>query len=113
MPKVEVRKSRITVLDQKLAKQDEEIAREKKHTKASEMDKALNDVSIAKPLAIFGGDSAQFRQHVASERVELMEAEKDIIEAIAQAKTKEEKQSLQKQLDELKAMRRELDKSLR
>jgi sensor histidine kinase regulating citrate/malate metabolism len=42
-----------------------------------------------------------------------MEAEKDIIEAIAQARTKEEKAELQKQLDELKAMRRQLDKSLR
>jgi sensor histidine kinase regulating citrate/malate metabolism len=42
-----------------------------------------------------------------------MEAEKDLIEAIAHARTKEEKAELQKQLDELKAMRRQLDKSLR
>ena len=42
-----------------------------------------------------------------------MEAEKDLIEAIAYAKTKEEKADLQKQLDELKTMRRQLDKSLR
>jgi hypothetical protein len=42
-----------------------------------------------------------------------MEAEKDLIEAIAHAKTKAEKQELQKQLDELKAVRRELEKTLR
>src|SRR4051812_41787139 len=113
LPKVEVKKGRITVLDQQLAKQDEEIAREKKNTKSSEVDLALNDSKVAKPLAIFGGDSAQFRKRVASERVELMEAEKDVMEAIAHAKTKAEKAELQKQLDELKAMRRELDKSLR
>jgi hypothetical protein len=113
MPKMEVKKGRITVLDQKLAEQEKEIERERKNLKASEVDTALNDMKIAKPLAIFGGDSAQFRQRVASERVELMEAEKDIIEAIAQARTKEEKAELQKQLDELKAMRRQLDKSLR
>ncbi len=113
LPKVEVKKGRITVLDQQLAQQDEAIAREKKNLKSSEVDLALNDSKIAQPLAIFGGDSAQFRKRVASERVELMEAEKDVMEAIARSKTKKEKDDLQKQLDELRAMRRELDKSLR
>jgi hypothetical protein len=113
LPKVEVKKSRITELDQKLAKQEQDIARERKNLKASEVDTALNDAKIATPLSIFGGESAQFRQRVASERVELMEAEKDLIEAIAHAKTKPEKQKLQKQLDELKSVRRELEKSLR
>jgi len=113
LPQVEVKKGRITVLDQKLAQQEMDIARERKNLQVSEVDSALNDSKIARPLSIFGGDSAQFRQGVASERVELMEAEKDLIEAIAFAKTKEEKAALQKQLNELKAMRRELDKSMR
>jgi hypothetical protein len=113
LPKVEVKKGRITKLDQQLAQEDQEIAREKKNTKISDVDKALNDSKIAKPLAIFGGESSQFRQHVASERVSLMEDEKDLIEAIAHAKTKEEKAELQKQLDALRAERRELEKTLR
>jgi hypothetical protein len=113
LPKVEVKKGRITELDQKLAKQEQDIARERKNLKTSEVDAALNDAKIAQPLAIFGGESSQFRKRVASERVELMEAEKDLIEAIARARTKAEKQELQKQLNELKAVRRELEKSLR
>ena len=113
LPKVEVKKGRITELDQKLAKQEQDIARERKNLKASEVDTALNDSKMAKPLAIFGGESSQFRQRVASERVELLEAEKEIIEAMARAKTKEEKKELQKQLDEIKAVRRDLEKSLR
>jgi hypothetical protein len=113
MPKVEVKKGRITVLDQQIAQQEQDIAREKKNTKPSEVDTALNDAKVAKPLSIFGGESTQFRKRVASERVELMEAEKDILEAMKLAKTKEEKAMLQKQLDELRAYRRELDKSLR
>jgi hypothetical protein len=113
LPKVEVRKERITVLDQKIAQQEQDIARERKNLKPSEVDTALNDSKIAKPLSIFGGESSQFRQRVASERVQLMEAEKDILEAMKRARTKEEKQELQKQLDELKATRRELEKSLR
>lgn len=113
LPKVEVQKRRITVLDQQLAKQDEDIARERKNLKSSEVDLALNDSKVARPLAIFGGESSQFRQRVASERVQLMEAEKDIMEAIARAKTKEEKQELQKQLDDIRGFRRDLEKSLR
>jgi len=113
LPKVEVKKSRITVLDQQLAKQEEDIARERKNLKASEVDLALNDAKIAAPLAIFGGESSQFRQRVASERVQLMEAEKDIIEAMARARTKQERAELQKQLDEIRGFRRELDKTLR
>lgn len=113
LPKVEVRKDRITKLDQQLAKQDQDIAREKKNTKPSELDKALNDDKIAKPLAIFGGESTQYRKQVASERVSLMEDEKDLIEAIAHAKTKEEKAELQKQLDFVRQERRELEQSLR
>ena len=113
LPKVEVRKGRITELDQKLAQQEQAIARERKNLQASEVDTALNDAKLARPLSIFGGESTQFRKRVASERVELMEAEKDLIEAIARSKTKKEKQELQKELDELKAVRRELEKSLR
>jgi hypothetical protein len=117
MPKVEVRKGKYSERDRKLAvelhRQDQDIARERKNLKASETDLALNDSKIARPLAIFGGNSAQFRQRVAAERVELMEAEKDIIEQIAIAQKPEEKKELQKQLDELRAMRRQLDQSLR
>ena len=42
-----------------------------------------------------------------------MEDEKDLIEAINQAKTKEEKDLLRKQLAEMRKVRRELEKSLK
>lgn len=113
LPKVEVRKDRVREIDLQIAQQERDIERERKNTKSSEVDNAINDAKIARPLAIFGGDSSQFRKGVASERVQLMEAEKDILEAISHAKSKEEKAALQKQLDELRAMRRQLDKSLR
>lgn len=113
LPKVEVRKDRVREIDLQIAQQERDIERERKNTKSSEVDVALNDEKIARPLAIFGGDSSQFRKGVASERVFLMEAEKDILEAISHAKTKDEKAALQKQLDELRAMRRQLDKSMR
>ncbi|PTX94357.1 hypothetical protein [Opitutus sp. ER46] len=113
LPKMEVKKERITVLDQQLALQNQQIAREQKLTKPTELDKALNDSRITKPLAIFGGESADVRKNVASERVSLMEDEKDLIEAIAHAKTKAEKAELQRQLDLLRLQRRELEKAMR
>lgn len=113
LPKVEVRKDRITELDRQLHEQNKAIAREKKNTRQSEVDKTLNDSRVAKALSIFGGESSQHRSGIAQERVELMEAESDLLEAIAHAKTKEEKQELEKQLDQLKAMRRDLEKLLR
>ena len=42
-----------------------------------------------------------------------METEKSLLEAMKLARTKEEKQELQKQLDEIKVMRRDLEKTLR
>jgi len=113
LPQVEVKKSRITETDIALAKENQQIAREKQTGKTTELDKALNDSKIAKPLAMFGGESSQFRKKVSNQRVALMEDEKDLIEAIAQAKTKEEKAELQKELDALRAERRELERALR
>lgn len=110
LPQVEVKKSRITELDRQLVLQEQAIVREKKNTKSTEADKALNDPKISSALSIFGGESSKYRESIAQERVNLMESERDLIEAIAHAKTKEEKQDLQKQLDEIKTTRRELEK---
>lgn len=110
---VEVRKRKMTEFEQQTRDQEAAMIREKKNTTPTEMDKALNDSKISKVFAIFGGQSGEQRANIAKERVSMMEEEKDLIEAIAQAKTKEEKQTLQKQLEDLRKMRRELEKALR
>ncbi|MCE2862288.1 MAG: hypothetical protein LW690_07540 [Opitutaceae bacterium] len=117
LPKMEVRKGKFSERDYQLAqdlhKQDQEIEREKRNLKTSETDSALNNAKVSSALSVFGGESASYRKRVAAERLELLEAEKDIIEQIAIAQKAEEKQLLQKQLDELREMRRQLDKTLR
>lgn len=113
LPKVEVKKDRITVLDHEIQEQEKDIAREKKNTKPSELDTALNGAKASKALSILGGNSDQNRASIAKERVSLMESERDILEAMKLAKTKEEKKELQTQLDELRAYRRSLEKNLR
>lgn len=113
LPKLEVQKPRITELDRQLAKQEREIAREKQRTKPTKLDEALNGPGVSKALAIFGGQSSDDRAAIAQERVAMMEDEKDLIEAIAQAQTKEEKEELQKTLEAIRAMRRDLEQALR
>lgn len=108
LPAVEVNKRKITELDRELHEQERNIAREKKNTKVGEIDGALN--SSAVNPTILGGYSAKARTGLAQERVELMEFEKDLTEAMARAKTKEEKASLKKQIDDIREMRRNLEK---
>jgi hypothetical protein len=42
-----------------------------------------------------------------------MESERDILEAIAYAKTKEQKDELRKELEQIRSLRRELESALR
>src|ERR1035437_2559074 len=91
LPKVEVKKARITVLDVQLQQQEKEIAREQKNTKPTELDKALNDSKVTNALSILGGQSADYRANLAKERFSMMQDESDPNEAIAHAKTKKER----------------------
>ena len=113
LPKVEVTKTRITVLDVQLAEQQKDIAREEKLTKPTDLDKALNGSKISKTLSALGGQSADYRAGNAAERVRIMKEESDLLEAIAHTKDKKEKEELQKELEELRTYRRELEKNQR
>jgi hypothetical protein len=112
LPKVEVRRTRATEIELEVFKQEKEIAREKAKIKSTDTDRALNG-SSGKALSIFGGQTTTQRETVAKERVSLMESERDLMEAIAYAKTKEEKDALRKELNEIKALRRDLESALR
>ena len=111
MPRVEVSKSRITELAIALHEKDVEIAREKKNIKTSALDDTLNDPDVAHKLSILGGSASSDRSRLAEERVSLLEAERDLIEQVYAARTDAERAELQKQLNELKTMRRELERS--
>ena len=111
LPKVEVNRGKVSPLARELYEKEKEIVREKQLTKSGELDKALNNPKVTVPL--FGGQSTTSRQSIASERVSLLEAEADLIEEIAHAKTKEQKAELRRQLEGLKKVRRELEQSLR
>jgi hypothetical protein len=111
LPRVEVSKSRITELTIQQHELDVEIAREKKNTKPTTLDDTLNDSDVAHKVSILGGSSSEDRARLAQERISLLEAEKDLLDEIATAPTKAERDELQKQMDELKTMRRELERT--
>lgn len=113
LPEIQVRKDRITELDRQVAKQNREIRREKQNTKPTPLDETLNGPKTSKWLAIFGGQSSEDRANIASERVAMMEDERDLLEAIAQTEDPEEKALLQRTLDAMRAMRRDLEAALR
>jgi hypothetical protein len=111
LPKMEVNRSKLHPLARELYEKEREVAREKQLTKPTELDKALNNPKLSLP--IFGGQSTSSRASIASERTALLEAEADLIEEIGRARTKEQKEELRKQLDELKKVRRDLEHAIR
>ena len=113
LPEMHVRKDRITELDKQVAKQNREIRREKQNTKPTALDETLNGPKASKWLSIFGGQSSDDRANIARERVAMMEDERDLIEAIAQTQDPVEKEQLQRTLDAMRAMRRDLEAALR
>ena len=111
LPQVQVNKSRITDLDLEISEQDKAIAREKVNTKPTKLDESLNSPAVSKALSILGGSSSEERSSLAQERVNIMEEEKELLEAMKLAKTKEERAELQRELDDLRATRRELEQA--
>jgi hypothetical protein len=64
-------------------------------------------------LAFVRDRVAKLREKRQAERTALLEAEADLIEEIGRARTKEQKEELRKQLDELKKVRRDLEHAIR
>ncbi|MDB6093775.1 MAG: hypothetical protein JWM32_1337 [Verrucomicrobia bacterium] len=109
LPKVEVNKSRITNLDIEISEKQRAIDREKQQTKVTRLDDTLNNSKVTKAFSIFGGSSSDDRSNLAKERVRLLEEEKEILEAMKTAQTREEKDELKQELDILRQSRRDLD----
>ena len=108
---VQVNKSRLIEVNREIVELQDQIDREKKKTKSTETDKALNDSRVSSALSIFGGSSAESRAELAKERVSLMEAELELLTMSMAAKTPAEREDLEKQAAELREMRRNLERS--
>jgi hypothetical protein len=108
---VQVNKNRLIEVNREIVELQDQIDREKKKTKSTEADKALNASRVSSALSIFGGSSAESRAELAKERVSLMESELELLTMSMAAKTPAERDDLQKQAAELREMRRNLERS--
>lgn len=109
LPKIEITATRLKELDRAIKKLDKAIAREKKNMKASELDKVLNNAKLAEAAAIFGGNSSAYLESVAATRVRYMEAERGLLSDMKEPRSLDDMAILQKELDQIHTMQRELD----
>jgi len=73
------------------------------------LDRTLNNASISRAAAIFGGNSSDHLSAVAATRVALLENERDVLEAMKRPATLDELAMMEKELQQLRLTRRNLD----
>ena len=109
LPKIQVTAQRIKEIDKEIKKLDKMITREKAKVKSSELDRTLNNEKLAHAAAIFGGNSSDHLSAVAATRVALLENEREVMEAMKRPTTLDELAMMQKEVDQLRETRRNLD----
>ena len=114
LPKFEVLgASRIHDIDVEIKKLNKLLTREKKKVKPTELDRTFNNPQVAKGAALFGGNSADHLSAVAASRVSLMETELEVLEAMKRPATLEARSEMQKEIEQLRETRRNLDDAAR
>ncbi len=84
----------------------------RKNIKPTALDDSISDPEVAhKPSPSSAVPPSEDRSRLAEERVSLLEAERDITEQIFASRTDAERAEVQKQLNELKTMRRQLERT--
>lgn len=110
LPKLEVLGAgRIKEIDAEIRKLDKLIVREKKKVNPGELDRTFNSPKLTRAAALFGGNDSAHLSAVAASRVALLETERDVLEAMKRPASLEARREMEKELDQLRATRRNLD----
>lgn len=109
LPKIQVTAQRIKKLDKEIKRLDRMIERETQKVKSSQLDRTLNNEKLSRTAAIFGGNSSEHLSAVAATRVALLENERDVLEAMKRPATLEELTMMEKEIEQLRLTRRNLD----
>jgi len=104
-----VQERRVKQIDNEIKKVEKQIAREKKKLKSTDLDKSLNSDKVANAAALFGGNSASHMVAVAASRVNLLESERNLLERLKFPRTEEDQALIEKELENLRTTRRNLD----
>lgn len=109
LPKIQVTAQRIKKIDKEIKRLDRLIERETEKVKSSQLDRTLNNEKLSRTAAIFGGNSSEHLSAVAATRVALLENERDVLEAMKRPTTLEELAIMEKEIEQLRLTRRNLD----
>jgi hypothetical protein len=110
LPKLEVLgASRIKEIDAEIRKLDKLIIREKNKVNPGELDRTFNSPKLTRAAALFGGNDSEHLSAVAASRVALLETERDVLEAMKRPASLEARREMEKELDQLRITRRNLD----
>ena len=113
LPVFPVSASRLREIDLKIKKLEKQITREKTLLEKSALDDTLNDEKISKAANLFGGKSAAQRESLAAVRVESMEKELDLLGKLRTPMTKDDRELVEKLIEDQRTYRRNLDDALR
>ena len=109
LPKIEVTAQRVKKIDKEIKRIDKLIERETNKMKSSDLDRAINNDKLARAAAVFGGNSSDHLSAVAATRLALLENERDVLEAMKRPATREELTMMEKEIEQLRVNRRNLD----
>lgn len=113
LPKFEVSAPRLREIDKKIKRLEKEVSREKKLLERSALDDTLNNDSISRAAALFGGKSAVQRASVAAVRIGSIEKEISLLETLRTPLTASDRALAEKLVEDQRTYRRELDIALR
>jgi hypothetical protein len=110
LPKMEVLGAgQIKEIDAEIRKLDKLIVREKKKVNPGELDRTFNNPKLTRAAALFGGNDSEHLSAVAASRVALLETERDVLEAMKRPASLEARREMEKEIDQLRTTRRNLD----
>jgi hypothetical protein len=110
LPKLEVLGAgQIKEIDAEIGKLDKLITRERKKVNPGELDRTFNSPKLTRAAALFGGNDSEHLAAVAASRVALLETERGVLEAMKRPASLEARREMEKELDQLRITRRNLD----
>jgi len=113
LPVFPVSASRLKQIDVQINRLEKQITREAKLLDKSDLDDTLNNETVSGAAALFGGKSTVQRESVAAVRIESMQKELQLLEALRTPLTNDDRALIEKLIEDQQVYRRNLDEALR
>jgi len=109
LPEFQVTGGRLRAIENKIKRVEKQIKREKKALARNPVNETINSDKLAQAAMVFGGNSASHLAALAAARIESLEKELSMLETLRTPLTAEQRTLLEKEIEEQRRYRRELD----